>query len=188
MTNQIQMQPTFRVTLPWEREEAKQRLRRAIQSDELSAHAESAGWVIDFQIESADQRFWSPHLSVQLNCIDEPQSSEAFCRFSPRPEIWTMVMAIYLVAACCFFAALIFGFVQWSMGNPPWSLVVVPISIVVIAGLHLDSLIGQGWSRDQMDLLRSRWDRTLELARDPTVVGCQRRESANPVSRRDDSE
>lgn len=165
MTNQLRMQPTFRVQLPWEIEEAKARLRRAIASEELSKHADSAGWVIDYQIDSAEKRFWSPHLSVQLNRLDQPQSSEAFCRFSPRPEIWTMVMAIYLVAACCLFAALIFGFVQWMMGNAPWALAVVPFSIFVIVGLHIASLIGQGWSHDQMDLLRSRWDRTLELAR-----------------------
>ena len=119
---------------------------------------------MDYKIESSQQRFWSPHLSVQLNRLDEPQSTEAYCRFSPRPEIWTMVMAIYMFAACCLFGSLIFGFVQWMMGNPPWSLIVAPLSIALIAGLHMASLVGQGWSRDQMQLLRSRWDRTLEIA------------------------
>lgn len=165
MTNQLQMQPTFRVELPWDIDEAKRRLRQAIASEELSRHAESAGWVIDYQIESSEKRFWSPHLSIQLNRIDDSQSTEAFCRFSPRPEIWTMVMAIYMVAACCFFGALIFGFVQWTMGNPPWSLIVVPMAMSVIAGLHVASLVGQGWSRDQMEVLKSRWERTLEIAR-----------------------
>ena len=175
MSNQLQMQPTFRVELPWEIEEAKNRLRRPIGSGELSAHASAAGSVIDFQIEPSEKRFWSPHLSIQLNRLDEPQSTEhqsteAFCRFSPRPEIWTMVMAIYMVASCCFFGALIFGFVQWSMGNTPWSLAVVPVAIVTVAGLHLASLVGQGWSRDQMQVLRSRWDRTLEIAQGDVKV------------------
>ena len=165
MSNQLQMQPSFRVELPWEVEEAKNRIKRAIQSDELSDCADSAGKVIDYKIAASDQRFWSPHLSVQLYGTDQAQSTEAFCRFSPRPEIWTMVMAIYMVAACCLCGSLIFGFVQWAMGNRPWSLIVVPISILLIVGLHLASLVGQGWSRDQMHLLRSRWDRTLELAR-----------------------
>lgn len=166
MTNQLQMQPAFRVELPWDFDESKRRLRQAIGSAELSDHASAAGSVIDFQIESTEQRFWSPHLSVQLNRVEQAESTEAFCRFSPRPEIWTMVMAIYMVAACCFFGSLIYGFVQWSMGDTPWSLVVMPVAILVIAGLHLASLIGQGWSRDQMQVLRSRWDRTVELARD----------------------
>ena len=159
------MQPTFCVRLPWDMEEAKQRIRRAIKNDELAPHAESAGPVIDFKVEPSEQRFWSPHLSVHLTRLEEPQSSEAFCRFSPRPEIWTMVWAIYLVSACCLFGSMIYGFVQWSMKQTPWALVVIPIAIVTIIGLHAASLIGQGWSRDQMEVLKSRWDRAVELAR-----------------------
>lgn len=165
MSNQLQMQPTFRVELPWDIEDAKIRIKRAIRSEELVKHADSAGQVIDYKIESSNQRFWSPHLSVHLNRSESLQSTEAFCRFSPRPEIWTMVMAIYMMSACFLCGSLIFGFVQWTMGNTPWSLIVVPVSIFVIAGLHTASLMGQGWSRDQMHLLRSRWDRTLEIAR-----------------------
>ena len=165
IANQLQMQPTFRVQLPWDMEEAKHRIRKAIKTDELAKHAESAGPVIDFKIDPSEQRFWSPHLSVQLNRTDQPQSSEAFCRFSPRPEIWTMVMAIYLIATCCLFGAMIYGFVQWMMGQSPWSLITIPVAILIIIGLHVASLIGQGWSRDQMHVLKSRWDRTLEIAR-----------------------
>lgn len=165
MTGQLQMQPTFRVQLPWEMDEAKRRIRFALASEELSEHAETAGWVVDYKVEPAERRFWSPHLSIQLHRLDDSELTEAFCRFSPRPEIWTMVMAIYMVAACCMFAALILAFVQWTMGNTPWALVVVPVSIIVIVGLHVASLVGQGWSRDQMQLLRSRWERTLEIAR-----------------------
>lgn len=165
MSNQLQMQPTFRVQLPWSVDEAKDRLRRAITTSELAGRAESAGRVLDYKVESDVQRFWSPHLSVQLYPTDQPESTEAFCRFSPRPEIWTMVMAVYMVAAFCFFGSLIYGFVQWTMGNPPWSLVVVPISVSAIAGLHLASLIGQGWSRDQMHVLQERWERTVEIAK-----------------------
>ena len=149
------------VNLPW---------YSAIESDELSDCADSAGRVIDYKIEATEQRFWSPHLSVQLYGTDEPQSTEAFCRFSPRPEIWTMVMAIYMVATCCLCGSLIFGFVQWTMGNQPWSLIIAPLSILVIVGLHLASLVGQGWSHDQMQLLRSRWDRTLEIAKGDASV------------------
>ncbi len=164
VTGPLQMQPTFRVELPWEMDEAKRRIRRAIASDELVEHAETAGWVIDYKVELAARRFWSPHLSIQLHRIEESELTEAYCRFSPRPEIWTMVMAVYLVAACCLFGALIFGFVQWMMDNTPWALLAVPAAIGVIVTLHIASLIGQGWSRDQMHLLRTRWERTLEIA------------------------
>jgi hypothetical protein len=164
MPNQLQMQPSFRVLLPWELEEAKSRIRQALRSSELASVAETAGSVVDYKVESKDRRFWSPHLSVHLTPAEPPSQTEAFCRFSPRPEIWTLVMAVYMVAACCLFAALILALVQVMMGNAPWALLVVPVSAVSIGGLHAASLIGQSWSRDQMELLQSRWQRTLEIA------------------------
>lgn len=158
------MQPTFRVELPWEMDEAKRRVREVVRGPVMSPYAETAGTVVDFKVEPSERRIWSPHLSIQLHTTDQPQSTEAFGRFSPRPEIWTMVMALYLVAACTLFGAMIYGLVQWMMKNPPWALVVVPISLGTIAALHIISLVGQSWSHDQMELLKSRWDQTLELA------------------------
>ncbi|MDM4017333.1 hypothetical protein [Roseiconus lacunae] len=163
--NRLEMQPTFRVQLPWQMDETKRRIRAAVRSQEMAPFAETAGTVVDFKVDPSERRFWSPHLSIQLNPSDSQKSTEAFCRFSPRPEIWTMVMAVYLMAACTMFGALIYGLVQWMMKDPPWAIAVVPVSLGVITGLHLVSVVGQNWSRDQMVVLKHRWERTLELAK-----------------------
>lgn len=123
----LKMQPTFRLNVPLPADQAMIRIRKAIKTPELNQHAVSAGQCIDFKVEESDRRFWSPHLSVQLN--DTETGSEAFGRFSPRPEIWTMFMAIYFVAAITIFGALIYGYVQFFLGNRPWALVVVPINL-----------------------------------------------------------
>ncbi|MCA9240066.1 MAG: hypothetical protein KDA37_07700 [Planctomycetales bacterium] len=143
-------------------DEALAKLRRAIASPELKPHAKSAGRCLDFKIECSEKRFWSPHLSVQLSEADA--GAEVFGRYSPRPEIWTMVMAIYFAAAFCIITAALFGYAQWSLGMRPWALVAIPIGASVIVGLHAASLIGQRLSADQMRLLRSRFDRAMELA------------------------
>lgn len=164
----LKMQPTFRMNVPLPIEQAMIRLRNAIKNPELNEYVVSAGQCVDYKVEKSDRRFWSPHLSVQLHEVDS--GSELVCRFSPRPEIWTMFMAMYFVATILIFAAMIYGYVQWFLGGSPWALVVVPVNLVVIAGLHGASLVGQGLSADQMHLLRSRLDRTLELAFGESVV------------------
>ena len=73
-------------------------------------------------------------------------------------------MAIYGIAAICSFAAAIYAYVQWFMGSTPWAILVVPTGIAVILGLHVASLIGQNLSADQINLLRERFDRVLEIA------------------------
>ncbi len=158
----LKMQPTFTVDIPVNAQDAVAEIRRAIESSELQSLAVAAGPCVDFKIEPSDQRFWSPHLSIQLS--DTESGSQIFGRFSPRPEVWTMFMAIYGVAAICSFAAAIYAYVQWFMGSTPWAILVVPTGIAVILGLHVASLIGQNLSADQMNLLRERFDRVLEIA------------------------
>ncbi len=160
----LKMQPTFRLNVPLSAEQAMIKIRKAITTPELNKHVVSAGQCVDYKIEEADRRFWSPHLSVQLH--DTESGAEVFARFSPRPEIWTMFMAIYFLAAITICGALIYAYVQWFLGSYPWALIVIPINVAIIVGLHAASLIGQSLSADQMQLLRTRLDRTLQIAFD----------------------
>ena len=80
-------------------------------------------------------------------------------------------MALYFAAAICIFGAAIYGYVQWFLGSNPWALLIVPISLLTIVALHVASMIGQSLSSDQMELLRGRLDRTLEIAFDDAADG-----------------
>ncbi|TWT94898.1 single stranded DNA-binding domain-containing protein [Neorhodopirellula pilleata] len=170
------LQPAFTVDVRVDKETAISRLRNAIASEELRGFAESAGTVFDFKIESTSRRFWSPHLSAQFSETDD--GSQLFARFSPRPEIWTMFIAFYFVVAILMSLAAIVGYVQWSLGYSPSALLLIPLGTVAIIGLHLGSLAGQSLSADQMELLRSRFDRAIELAFGDT----DERKSCDPMA------
>lgn len=156
------MQPTFTRDVPLHADEVVARIRKVIRSAEIGKHIDSAGYVVDFKIDPAERRFWSPHLNVQVNEMES--GSQLYCRFSPRPEVWTMFMFIYFIAAFVASAAAIYGYVQWFLGQSPWSLVIIPIAIVTIIALHAASLFGQSLSSDQMEELRDRFDETLQQA------------------------
>lgn len=158
----LKLQPTFTLDVPIPADQAITQIRRAINTAELRGHADAAGACVDFKIAPEERRFWSPHLSVQ--CSDTESGSQLVARFSPRPEIWTMVMAIYFVVMIAIFAAGIYGYVQWFMGDRPWALLVIPFGVMIILGLHVASLIGQSLSADQMTLLRQRFDRAIAIA------------------------
>lgn len=161
----LEMQPMFRLEVPGRVDQALVELRRAIKVPELEGLAESAGPCLDFKIEAADRRFWSPHLSISLSDSEAgEETTEVHGRFAPRPEIWTMIMVIYFGTITFAFFAAIYGYVQWALGQTPWALIVVPVGIALIAALHVASLVGQRLSSDQMQLLRSRFDRSVEIA------------------------
>ena len=160
--NPLKMQPAFRVNVSPSPDEAIKQLRQAIRAPELVGHAESAGACLDFKVDQAERRLWSPHLSVQLYEADP--GTELYCRFSPRPEIWTCVMMTYMAAVFVMFVAAIYGYVQWFLGESPWSLLAIPVMLVVVVVLHVVSIVGQRLSDDQMQVLRLRLDRAVELA------------------------
>lgn len=162
MVKSLKLQPTFTVDVPTGSEQTIAALRKAIAEPELCEHAMAAGTCFEFFIAPAQRRFWSPHLSIQISPLDS--GSQLYGRFSPRPEIWTMFMAIYGVVLILMFAAAIYGYVQWMLGAAPWALILLPAGTVVIGGLHAASLVGQNLSADQMHLLRDRLDRAIELA------------------------
>ncbi|QDU54105.1 hypothetical protein [Aeoliella mucimassa] len=158
----LEMQPAFRVNVAAPPDEALRRLRQAIRSPELAGHAESAGPCLDFKVARSERRMWSPHLSVQLYPTDE--GTELYCRFSPRPEIWTCVMMAYFAAVFVMFVAAIYGYVLYTLDVRPWPLLLVPLGAIVMFSLHVVSLVGQRLSNDQMEVLHDRLDRAVELA------------------------
>jgi hypothetical protein len=158
----LTMQPTFTVEVALQPGELMPRVRRAIESPELRDHVATAGDCIDFSVDTSERRFWSPHLNVQVSEVDG--GSQLLCRFSPRPEVWTLVMFVYFIATFFVTAAAIYGYVQWFLGHPPWSLALIPTAAVVIVSIHAASLIGQRLSSDQMETLHRRLDQMLEIA------------------------
>ncbi len=157
------MQPAFTVNVPLTADELISAMRAAINTPELRGHAVSAGQCVEFMVDEQERRFWSPHLSVQVYESESGQESELYCRFAPRPEVWTMFMFFYFLAAFAMCAAGIYGYVQRMLEQSPWAWGLIPVGLVTIAVLHIASLVGQGLSSDQMMVLRQRFDRALEI-------------------------
>lgn len=168
----LTLQPTFVVDIALPPDELMPRMRQVCEGEEFRDRVETAGNCIEFRIDKVDQRFWSPHLSVMVSAGDAeghqnptgPDHSKLFCRFSPRPEIWTMFMAIYAVIIGVIFICSVYGYVQWILGDSPLALLVVPLGVCTILLMHAGSKVGQKLSTDQMHILSRRLTLAVERA------------------------
>ena len=174
----LEVQPTFTINVPVQTDALMPRIRQVIHSSDLGGRVASAGQCVDLDVDADEQRFWSPHLNVHVNDVES--GSELYCRFSPRPEVWTLFIFLYFLATFLICGAAIYGYVQWLMGGTPWSLVIIPVAVIIIVLLHVASLVGQSLSSDQMEGLRQRLEATMERAlSSPTGPECmQKRETA----------
>lgn len=154
------MQPTFFVQLSCPARQASQKIRQWIQNQQLEKATRSVGNCIEFFVPKAQQRFWSPHLSVQIH--DTAVGSELVGKFAPRPEIWTMVMFLYGALIFVIFAGAMLGWSQWIATEYPWGFWTIPLALLGLLLLHTISWIGQQWSRDQMEHLRDQLKEVLQ--------------------------
>ncbi len=155
------LRPRFTVVLPANSDETMERFRAALDEIDPGPSA-SAGNHAELRVPVEEYRVWSPYLSCQAN--DSAWGCEIHARFSPRPEIWTLVMFIYFFMVFLGLFGASFGYVQMMVDQTPWGFWGLPIGVVVILLLHGSSVVGQRLSSDQMERLKARFDAVIYRA------------------------
>ena len=121
------------------------------------------GYILDKHVNmyvlQKDQHYWSPHLQVDVY----PHAEGSLIRglFGPHPNVWTMFTAMYAIVVFLTIAAAVFGFSQWTIGQPPTAYWGVPIGVIVLGIIYSFALAGQKMARAQMEDMRTFIDVTL---------------------------
>jgi hypothetical protein len=161
------MRPRFRLQLPVASDQWLDALRVVLADDPGPLRGQVFRRHAVVQMSDAERTFWSPYLNLELE--DEPDGSAIRGRFSPHPNVWTLFMAIYILLAITALAGLSYGIVQYTLGQPPWSLLIAPAAVAVFGFVYGATLIGQGLGAEQMYLMRSLIDRTCMRALDAPI-------------------
>ncbi|MGB8331253.1 MAG: hypothetical protein WCE62_14105 [Polyangiales bacterium] len=164
------MRPRFALQLPIAREIWLNALRGALDEQHGCLRGQVFRKHAVVQMGDAERTFWSPYLNLEVE--DEPDGSAIRGRFSPHPNVWTMFMAVYILLALAALGGLSYGIVQYTLGQTPWSLLIVPAAIALFGFVYGATLIGQGLGAEQMYTMRSLVDRACVGAL-RTVVDAQ---------------
>jgi len=143
--------------LPVARETWLDALRSGLEDESGSLRGQVFRKHAVVQMRDAERTFWSPYLNLEVE--DEPDGSAIVGRFSPHPNVWTMFMAIYILLALTALGGLSYGIVQYTLGQTPWSLWIVPAALGLYGFVYGATLIGQGLGAEQMYTMRSLVDR-----------------------------
>jgi hypothetical protein len=115
-----------------------------------------------------ERTFWSSYLDLEVD--DEPDGLLIRGRFSSQPRVWTSFMAVYILLAIVALGGLSYGIVQHTLGQAPWSLLIVPASAALLGFVYGASLIEQDLGAEQMYMMRSLIDRACAAVLDPSMV------------------
>lgn len=109
---------------------------------------------LELSIGESEVRFWSPQIVASITPADGGGSLIA-ARFGPDPYVWAFYVLSYGALTIITLFAVIYGIVQWSLGQSPTALYVAP-GAAILAGLVFGaSFVGQGLGVEQMYFLRA---------------------------------
>lgn len=145
--------PRFTLTSQLTPSEIRQRVNALVKTSKRLR-----GIAFDDRIELAiggdELHFWSPQVVVRMRPGGDGGAT-LDARFGPDAYVWALYLFTYgaMLLVTCW--ALLFGLVEWSLGQRPTALLAVP-ALVVLAGLvYGASFVGQGLGSDQMYYLRA---------------------------------
>ncbi len=153
------MRPRFILELPLPADEAILKIREGLDTPKLRDSTMAAGRYAEFLVEEPERRVWSPRLTVRID--DAPGGSILQGRFSPRPDVWTGFMFVYFLVVFVIVFGATLGYVQQASDQTPWGYWAVPFGLLIIAGIHVASYVGQRLGADQMGELRGRLESVL---------------------------
>ncbi|NNE07224.1 MAG: hypothetical protein HKN20_01555 [Gemmatimonadetes bacterium] len=111
----------------------------------------------------------SPHLELEIR--ESRAGTVLHGRFSPRPNVWTGFMGLFIALGMLGFIGLMYGFAQLMLDRPIWMMWSAPVSLALIAFIYGAAFIGQGLSNDEMYELRAFVEDTVrEVCGNPDLV------------------
>jgi hypothetical protein len=116
---------------------------------------------VELRLPEKEQKLFTPVLNVVVR-EDDDGKPVLKARFAPHPHLWTLVISLYFALVFIGIGGAMYAASQVIMGGSLWSLAVLPIAAAVGGFIHGGILIGQGLSADQMHVLRTFLERTLE--------------------------
>ncbi len=109
---------------------------------------------IELAIDGDEHHFWSPQLVLQVREAEDG-GTLLEARFGPDPYVWALYLFSYGALLVLTFWALIFGVVQWTLGQTPTALWAAPALALLAALVYGASFVGQGLGAEQMYFLRA---------------------------------
>lgn len=156
------MRPTFEIALAVDPQRVLAALRERLKDRECAASGSVLREGAEMHTASAQQHFWSPTLSIQIERRDGGDVLRG--RFAPSPSVWMLFIGVYGIIAMGGLAGALYGISQLMLGWSPTGFTAVPAAAALAAFVYGAVFIGQGLGAEEMHAQRSVVERAVEDA------------------------
>ncbi len=139
----VEQRPRFKLLVPWDQEELKERLNAAIKRPGAPVVGHPVGHHFFLKIPPEQRHFWTPQLDLEME--DHVEGGTLLRGLvGPSPAVWTKFVFLYAFSGFVCLFGLITGVPQWMLDKTPVGLWVMAIGIAMVAAVYL---IAQGGKR-----------------------------------------
>lgn len=139
----VEQRPRFKLLVPWDQEELKERLNAAIKRPGAPVVGHPVGHHFFLKIPPEQRHFWTPQLDLEME--DHVEGGTLLRGLvGPSPAVWTKFVFLYAFSGFVCLLGLITGVPQWMLDKTPVGLWVMAIGIAMVAAVYL---IAQGGKR-----------------------------------------
>ncbi len=155
----MDIRPRFQREVDLPVEELLRRLGRRLAAPGEGVYGYVAEHHVVLKVPQADQHFWSPQLSLEV----EPNGEGARLRglYGPNPTVWLMFIFFYAILGFISTIVLIMGLSEWNLGLPGRILWLLPAAAFIFLMVWLSARAGQRLGREQIHLLQGFLDDTI---------------------------
>ncbi len=155
----FRIRPRFEIWVPEAPEAVQERIRRRLADAREICNGTVIPGHIVLKIPAAEQHFWSPQLSLNLEAHDDGTLISGL--YGPNPSVWVMFTFGYGAVGILALFISIFGFTRRSLGLDAPILWVLPLLGIIAVGLYLASQIGQKLGAEQTFTLNHFFEEAL---------------------------
>lgn len=150
------LRPRFQTFVPCHPQKAFEKFRLRLQQPDCAFEGTVLDTFISVTVKASARHYWSPVLTVQSESVHGGTRLRG--HYGPHPNVWTLLLA---VAAAILFSGifvLMYACAQLLLGQAPWGLLAVPLTLILLGALYGIALLGQWRAHDQMLQLKSFFD------------------------------
>ena len=145
----VRMRPRFEIGVALEREAAYERMKKRLEEEVVHWHVALLNGQIEVSPHNQDLHFWSPYLRIRLEEDDDGRTTLRGA-FGPNINLWTFLLAIYVICGLLGGTGLLVAFSQWQLEQAMSGLLLTVGCGVVSFMVWIAAQFGQGFAQEQM--------------------------------------
>jgi hypothetical protein len=152
----MKLRPRITRVLQVEEQIIRKQLSKSLPSEMVFEDNEYY-YLINYRSEN--RKIWSPQMNITFEAVDGQTKVRA--SIGPQSSIWLVFVFFYFFFLLSFIGTLMYALSQWRLGHPSTLFFAISvISLTILIGMYLVSIIGQRKNRDQIATL-SNWIKAL---------------------------